>query len=298
MVRRRHDDQRSTGAAIEIDDERQALGLALLRIRKHLARPLRQPTVGDLDLPHGHRAGIGQRQQQRVAVRRVARHADGQRREVVGHGLHGALHHLGQPVIGVDLLPQRRRRKPPREPVHEDQLLADSQTPLQQLRLDACELDVALEQRLQAHRVLLPKPLPHRDRLLGGLELSVAGGLRLSRIPARELGMQMEHRLAEHFGERGALARRDRGRRQRAQLSDQSLVGLRDRQQRQRLRPFLRPVQIRERERRQVVGQRGELRGGLGHQSSAPGPAIVAKLARFISSSKGSRRPPAVRAGA
>ena len=88
------------------------------------------------------------------------------------------------------------------------ELLADVQAALQELRLHALQLDVAFEQGLQARRVLLPQSLPQRDRLLGGVELAVRGGLRLAGIAAGELGVQMRDLLAHHFGDGRALARR------------------------------------------------------------------------------------------
>jgi hypothetical protein len=68
--------------------------------------------------------------------------------------------HLGEPVVRVQLLPQRGGRHSPRKAVDDHQLLADVQAALQQLRLDALQLDVAFEQRLQARRILLPQALP------------------------------------------------------------------------------------------------------------------------------------------
>ena len=75
--------------------------------------------------------------------------------------------------------------------MHEDELLADVESALQDLGLHALQLGIALEQRLQAGRVLLPQALPQRDRLVGGLELAIDRRLRLARIAARELGVQM-----------------------------------------------------------------------------------------------------------
>ncbi len=129
----------------------------LTAIGKDLARPHLQPAVGELDLFDRHRAGVGQPEQQRVAVGRIAGDADALRQQGVRHRGDRAFEHLGQPVVRVQLLPQRRRRHAAREAVHEHELLADVQAALQQLGLDARELGIALEQRLEAGRILLPQ---------------------------------------------------------------------------------------------------------------------------------------------
>ena len=108
--------------------------------------------------------------------------------------------------------------------MHEHQLLADVEAALQQLRLDAGELRIAFEQRLQAGGILLPQRLPERDRLVGGLELAVDRRLRLAGITARELGMQVGDLVAQHFGDRRPLARREVGRGQRAELAEHGFV--------------------------------------------------------------------------
>ena len=123
--------------AFEVDDDDRAFALALLRVREDLARPLAEPAVGELDLPHRQRIRIGEAEQQRVAVRRIAGHALRVRHQVVGHRGHRAVEHLGEPVVRVQLLPQVGRRHAARQPVHDDQLLADVQSALQQLGLDA-----------------------------------------------------------------------------------------------------------------------------------------------------------------
>jgi len=79
---------------------------------------------------------------------------------MIGHRGHRAVEHFGEAVIGVQLLPQIGRRHAPRIAVHDDQLLADVQRALQQLGLHALQLGAALEQWLQAHRVLYPQRLP------------------------------------------------------------------------------------------------------------------------------------------
>ena len=87
-----------------------------------------------------------------------------------------------------------------------------------------CELGVALEQRLEARRILLPQRLPQRDRLLGGLELALRRRLRLAGVAAREFGVQVGDLLAQHFGDRRALARRESRRRQARQLAVHGFV--------------------------------------------------------------------------
>ena len=71
--------------------------------------------------------------------------------------------------------------------------------------------------------------LPQRDRLFGGFELAVGGRLRLAGVAARELGVQVGDLVAHHFGDGRALARREVGRRQRAQLTAHRFVERRDR---------------------------------------------------------------------
>src|SRR5690349_19132108 len=53
--------QQCARGAIEIDDDHRPFSLALLRVRKELARPLTEPAIGELDLTHAHRAGIRER---------------------------------------------------------------------------------------------------------------------------------------------------------------------------------------------------------------------------------------------
>jgi len=121
--------------------------------------------------------------------------------------------------------------------VHEQQLLADVQRALQQLRLHALELGAAFEQRPQAHRVLDPQRLPQRDRLVGGLGLALVERLGFSRVATRELGVQMRDRLAGELGDRGAVARADLRMRERVQLTEQRFVRRADVRQRQRVHP-------------------------------------------------------------
>jgi hypothetical protein len=91
-----------------------------------------------------------------MAVGGVARRANTLRNEVVGHRGDGTVEHLGETVVRVELLPGFRRGGAAREAVHEHELFADKQSTLQDLRLYAFKLLVALEQRLQAGGVLLP----------------------------------------------------------------------------------------------------------------------------------------------
>ncbi len=157
--------------------------------------------------------------------------------QVVGHRGHGAVEELRKPVVGVELLPQRGGGSAARQPVDDDELLADVQAALQELGLHALQLDVALEQGLEARRVLLPQPMPERERLLGGIELALGGGLRLARVATRELGVQMRAPARADLGDGRALARREVGCRQRAQLPVHGLVQRRDGGDQQRLRP-------------------------------------------------------------
>ena len=67
-----------------------------------------------------------------------------------------ALEDLGQPEIGVQLLPDGGARRAAGQAVHQHQLLADPKPALQYLGLDALQLGVAFEQRLETCRVLGP----------------------------------------------------------------------------------------------------------------------------------------------
>ena len=69
------------------------------------------------------------------------------------------------------------------------QLLAHVKAALQEFRLDALELGIALEQGLQAGGILFPQRLPERERLVDGLELAVHRGLRLAGVAARQFGV-------------------------------------------------------------------------------------------------------------
>ena len=109
--------------------------------------------------------------------------------------------------------------------VHDDQLLADVERALQQLRLDALQLGAAFEQRPQADRILDPQRLPQRDGLVGRFGLALVERLRPAGIAPRELGMQMRHGLARELGDRRAVARADFGCGERAQLAEERLVG-------------------------------------------------------------------------
>ena len=98
--------ERRTRAAVQIDGDDGALGFPLLHVRKNLARPHREPTIGELDLPHRHRTRVRESQQQRMTVGRIARDADRVGQQVVGDRRDGALEHFGQPVIRVELAPE------------------------------------------------------------------------------------------------------------------------------------------------------------------------------------------------
>jgi hypothetical protein len=224
--------------AVEIDQNHRTLGLALTRIGKDLARPHREPAVGELDLLDGHRARIGKAQQQRVTVGRIAGNADSVRHQIVRHRRHRAVEHLGEAEVRMQLVPDRVRNAPARKPVYENELLADVGASLQDLGLHTRKLGIAFEQRLQARRVLLPEALPECDRMLGRLELAIDGGLSLARVTSRKLGVQMRDQIAQHFGDRRTLARRKRRGRQRTQLALHRLAYERDVRERKRIRPF------------------------------------------------------------
>jgi len=61
--------ERRASRRIKISHDHRSLGLALLCVGENLARPHGKPAVGQLDLAHRKRAGIGQREQQRVRIR-------------------------------------------------------------------------------------------------------------------------------------------------------------------------------------------------------------------------------------
>ncbi len=261
--------------AFEVDDDHRPFALPLLRVREDLARPLPEPPVGELDLPDGERIGIGQRQQQAVAVRRVTGQALGIRHQVIGHPRHRAVEHLREPIVGVQLLPQLGRRNSPGESVHDDQLLADIQRALQELGLHALQLGAPFQQGLETHRVLDPQRLPQGDRLVGRFGLALVKRLRFPGVPACELGVQVRDRLANQFGDRRAVARPDMGGGQRLQLAQQLVVCLSDVRKRQRLDPSRGAGGVRERQFGQFGGfslgnvgflrEVGMLDGGLLH---------------------------------
>ena len=92
---------------------------------KTLRAHIDEPAVGQLDLSDRHRARVGQVEQQRVAVRRIARYADGIGHQLIGHRGDGTFEDLGEPIVGMQLLPDRGRGQLSRETVHDDELLAD-----------------------------------------------------------------------------------------------------------------------------------------------------------------------------
>ena len=109
----------------------------------------------------------------------------------------------------MEFMPDRARHGAARETVRQHELLADVHPALKDLGLHARELGIALEQGLQAGRILFPQALPQRDRLLGCLQLPVHRRLTLARVPACELGVQVGDEVAQHLGDRRALPRRE-----------------------------------------------------------------------------------------
>ncbi len=198
-----------------------------------------------------------------MAIGRVAGDPDRVGRRVVRHGGHRAVQHLDQPVVGMQLLPKRRRRHAAREPVDQHELLADVETALQELRLDAGELAVALEERLEAARIELPHRLPERDRLVRRLALAPDGGLRLAGVASRELGVQVPGGIAQHLGDRRALARGERRRGHRPDLADEAFVGLPDCREWKRVRPPGRSLGVCESQRDLLPGGAGGHRADL-----------------------------------
>ena len=183
--------ERRARRRVEVDGDHGAFGLALLGIREHLARPHCQPAIGQFDLSHRHRARIRKVEQQRMAIRRVARHADGIRHQFVGDGSDRAFEDLGQPVVRMQFLPDGRRRDAPREAVNQNHLLADPEASLQHLGLDALEFGVVLQQRLEARRILSPQRLPQGQRLQECVPLArppPAAACPRSAAPARYAG--------------------------------------------------------------------------------------------------------------
>ena len=83
-----------------------------------------------------------------MAVDRIARRADAKGHLLVGDGGDGAVEHLGQAVIRMELVPHCARRRAPRETMNDNQLLADEESALQHLGLDALQLGITFEQRL------------------------------------------------------------------------------------------------------------------------------------------------------
>ena len=112
----------------------------------------------------------------------------------------------------------------PRERVHEHQLLADIEPALEELGLDAMQLGVPFEQRLQTGGILFPKRVPERDGLVGSFELALRGGLRLARESSRQFGMQVRNLFTHDFGDRRTLTGQERRIGHRLQLTVDGLV--------------------------------------------------------------------------
>ena len=283
-VARRDRNQRSSSRCIEVDDDHRALGLALLRIREDLARPHREPAVGQLDLPHRHCTGIGQIQQQRVRIGRVARDAHRVGHQLVGHRADRAFQDLGEAIIRVQFLPYIGRWHTPRQAVDQDQLLADPQTTLQDFGFDALQLRIALEQRLQTRRILVPECLPEREPLLGGVVFAIGRRMRLASVAAGKLGMQVGNRLTEHLGDARTFSRREVGLCHPLQLIANRVVMLGDVRQRQRPQPACATVSVGERQRRRLGAGLRE-RELVGHRFS------VRRGSRRAPGSRASREP-------
>ena len=92
------------------------------------------------------------------------------------------------------------------------------------VRAVAYELGISLEQRFQARRVLTPQGMPQGERLFRRLVLTLARGLRLAGVTARELGVQEYHRLAHDFRDACTLAWGEISFGQALQLAEDSLV--------------------------------------------------------------------------
>ena len=259
------------GGAVEVDDKKWPLTFALLTVGKDLARPLPEPPIDQFDLAHRQAARVGKRQQQRMAVGRITGNAHGIGHEFVGNGCSRALEQLGQPVVSVELLPQRRRRHAAGEPVNQHQLLADVEPPLQQLGFDALQLGIAFEQRLEARGVLLPQRLPERDGLVGGKPFALDGRLGLAGIAPCELGVQMQDLCSGQLGDRAALARRQGCGGHGLQLAKERVVGLRDAEQGESLHPLRCSVDVRKSEPRHLVRHGERRRRGDLHQGSLAG---------------------------
>ena len=138
----------------------------------------------------------------------------------------------------------------PGKTVNQDHLLADPQSALQDLGLDAMEVGIVFQQRLETRRVLAPERLPKRECLQERLALAVDRRLRLARIATGQLGVQEHHRLAHHFGDARPLARREIGLGQPLELPEDRIVVLWNVGERKRTQPCCTTIGIGERERR------------------------------------------------
>ena len=176
---------------------------------KHLARPHREPAVGELDLPHRHRAGIGESQEQRVAVRRIAGDADGVGQQVVGHRRHRALEHFGEPVVRVQLVPDgcpaprgARARARARAACRRTSRAAGSWASR------PCSSGSPSSSGLRHIEYCSHRPCHSAIAWSAASSSRSTAGWPFARVAARELRVQMGDELAQHLGDRRALARR------------------------------------------------------------------------------------------
>ena len=173
-----------------------------------------------------------------MAVRRIARHADRIRHELVGHRGDRAFEDLGQPVIGVQFLPHGRCRNVPRQARGPGSICLPTHNPrCRTLALTPCRSGSFSSNGFR-HAEYWPQSACHSaSRLQERLALAVGCRLRLARIAPREFGVQEHHRLAHDFGDARALARREFGFRQPLQLAEDGFVVLGNIGQRKRAQP-------------------------------------------------------------
>ena len=249
--------QPGTDESRSIEDHRPSVSRCC-GIRKDLARPLPEPAVGELDLPDRHtcrgRRGRAAGRGNRSSSRRCRPRAASGRptpRSPRSRGARPGGNTRAAPATAWAAACGARDHSTMTSclPTYRPRCRSFAFTP--------CSSMSPSSRGFRHAEYCSHSALPQRDRLLGGVELAVRGRLRLARIAAGELGVQMRDLFAHDLGDGRALARREIRGGERAQLAAHRLVERRDGRDQKRLGPALGPVRVRECERRNGVRPSG-----------------------------------------